>query len=82
MTNDIEATLSDLRSRVSAATTAQTRAQVQHEQAVQERKSALEALKEFGVGSAEEAAALLRSLEADLAAEIEKVKAALEEAGA
>lgn len=80
--NDIESRISELKNRVTAANTARTRAQVEHERAVQEQREALAALSEFGVTTPQEAAALLASMEADLEAQIAQVSEALKEAGA
>jgi len=74
-----EETLTSLRTRITAATSARARAEVEHDNAVRERDAALSALKEFGVSTPEEAAAKLKELEEELAQELAAVETALEE---
>lgn len=74
--------LAGLRARIQQATSAQVRAQVEHDNAVKARDDALAALKAYGVSTSAEAVALQSQLEQQLADEVAAVEAALKEAGA
>lgn len=78
----IEETVAGLQKRITAAQAQQSRAEVQAEVAHDRVKQAVEAIREeFGI-SPEEAPATLDQLRADLAAEAERVREALERAEA
>jgi hypothetical protein len=79
---DIDTELKTLRDRVAKATERKARAQAEYERAEKDRDEALEALKEFGVSTPDEAADLLTALEAELAAALAEAQKALDEAEA
>lgn len=77
-----ESVLKTLRERVAAAATRKARAQAEYERAERDREEALAALREFGVETPEQAAAVLKDLEASLATALADVEKSLTEAGA
>jgi hypothetical protein len=79
---DIDTELKTLRDRVAKATERKARAQAEYERAEKDRDEALEALKEFGVSTPDEAADLLTALEAELSAALAEAQKALDEAEA
>jgi hypothetical protein len=79
---DIDTELKTLRERVAKATERKARAQAEYERAEKDRDEALEALKEFGVSTPDEAADLLTALEAELSAALAEAQKALDEAEA
>lgn len=79
----IEDELAEIRSRITRQQAQRVRAQVEHEQAVEQRDRALKTLRtEFGVHSTAEAKAEIERLEAALEAALEDAEQKLEAAGA
>lgn len=80
MTTDHTLTLAALRTRVDAARDKSVRAQADHERASAEVAEALDALKKFGISTAEEAKVHLADLQAKLETAISEASAALDAA--
>lgn len=79
---NIEETLATLRTKITAAEAARTRASVESENAIKARDQALAGLKEFGVTTTAQATEKLAELKADLDAALAEVESALTESGA
>lgn len=83
MSNDIELELRGLQQRIAQAQNAQTRAEVERDNAKAQIAETKKALKEqFGVETVEDAKALLKAKEEELQAELAKAEDLLVEAGA